>query len=904
MNNANFIDSDDHFVKNSNMIDEHQIIKITEKTPELHNIGKIVCGDANSNILTFEINRYYDNIDLLTKNIKFIVKNELGTFTEDAINVQYSNEFLRFSWILSDSVTYKSGNVFAAIIFIGSESGNKYVLKTVPFTIKIETSLDFIEYDIEHKDWFTDIEYRLSILENGIAGTIDKNSLESTLFEGITNTTTLAENDLIPLISESEDGHKSISKAVTLPTLAKEVANNIDIPDGEIAFENLTPVTDLTEDDEFLVGTAEGNKKIGCKALADGLKEMMNLEISTEEVSKIPFIRGFRIYMKDFNVTISANKNTCNICSLSDFGISDTNLVYGINGYTLPSGLHAYVFLDNNTIRIGRSSNFSTSENKVVRICLIVKDTEVTDGAGEEAIPLFPGYDIKTFTKTYNISSGNMGIKLMDLSEAGILEEDVAFVVATCSTNPLIGTGWAGVGVIFENAVYFSASKAASSSLTVPITFSIIYRKEGSVLTGLPDLFTTTDIPMAETITSEDKLLLGTADGNKVVQNNMFMDFLRENGLFDLDGKGRPLLPGYGIVTRKVIIDHVKGGLSVDFCTIDELLGEIPPEDVVLCCATVISDVCNNSIGCYIDIDQNNVRGLWDYAPTITVSDINVVVCAIYKKPIPFEPGLKTISIRENVTVSNHTGIACLLSEIGIADPSIIVSMSAKSYSFEGITNVYAFLSNQNVMIYYPGNANTYVDQDIEINFIVKDYSSIGPSIVTEGIRMIEKDVSFKTGGSQNTVILKEADMDVNFDDIISVNYNSNSLDGYTGYAVLNAVNRTIELITKANTSSGGIFSGKLSYFVKVPVVEQKLKPFTKDVEVTLIGEAGVATGVFLDGSDDVGGYTIDNLHFYYASPITPNKVIHPLLIKNNEFFVTGVNENHTGPCKIRIHIE
>ena len=85
MNNANFIDSDDHFVKNSNMIDEHQIIKITEKTPELHNIGKIVCGDANSNILTFEINRYYDNIDLLTKNIKFIVKNELGTFTEDAI---------------------------------------------------------------------------------------------------------------------------------------------------------------------------------------------------------------------------------------------------------------------------------------------------------------------------------------------------------------------------------------------------------------------------------------------------------------------------------------------------------------------------------------------------------------------------------------------------------------------------------------------------------------------------------------------------------------------------------------------------------------------------------------------------------------------------------------------------
>jgi len=166
------------------------------------------------------------------------------------------------------------------------------------------------------------------------------------------------------------------------------------------------------------------------------------------------------------------------------------------------------------------------------------------------------------------------------------------------------------------------------------------------------------NLPEATEITETDKLLLGQDAQNKSIEMSGFMDFLRENGLFDLDGQGRPLLPGYGIATRKVIIDHVKGGLSVDFCTIDELLGEIPPEDVVLCCATVISDVCNNSIGCYIDIDQNNVRGLWDYAPAITVSDINVVVCAIYKNPIPFEPGLKTISIRKNVTVSNHTGIA------------------------------------------------------------------------------------------------------------------------------------------------------------------------------------------------------------------------------------------------------
>lgn len=169
MDNTNFIDLEGRIVKTSPMKDEHQLIKITEKTAEIKNIGKIVCGDTYSNILTFEINRYYDNVDLLTKNIKFIVKNELGMFTEDAVNVQYNNnDLLRFSWILSDAVTYKSGNVSVAIAFLGSESGYRYALKTIPFTIKIENSLDFMEYEIEYKNWFTDIECRLLDLEDKI----------------------------------------------------------------------------------------------------------------------------------------------------------------------------------------------------------------------------------------------------------------------------------------------------------------------------------------------------------------------------------------------------------------------------------------------------------------------------------------------------------------------------------------------------------------------------------------------------------------------------------------------------------------------------------------------------------------------------------------------------------------
>ena len=171
MDNTTFIDGDGHIVKTSPMKDEHQLIKITEKTPSVGNIGKIVCGDINSNILTFEINRYYDGVDLYTKSIKFIVKNELGTFTVDAVNLQYNAELIRFSWILSDSVTYKSSTVTAAIIFIGKESNQNYALKTIPFNIKIDNSLDFLDVNPPYKDWFTDIETRLLDLENNGTGT-------------------------------------------------------------------------------------------------------------------------------------------------------------------------------------------------------------------------------------------------------------------------------------------------------------------------------------------------------------------------------------------------------------------------------------------------------------------------------------------------------------------------------------------------------------------------------------------------------------------------------------------------------------------------------------------------------------------------------------------------------------
>lgn len=157
----------------SDMVDEHEVIKITEKTPEIPKIGRIVRGDTNSVMLTFEINRYYDGVDLSTKNIRFIVKNDYGVFTEPAVNPQYQDQdaLLRFSWILSYAAT-TGGPVTCAVEFWGTtDSGKNYSLKTTPFSLKIEESLDTADITIIPPDnWYVDTENRIAVLEAFVGG--------------------------------------------------------------------------------------------------------------------------------------------------------------------------------------------------------------------------------------------------------------------------------------------------------------------------------------------------------------------------------------------------------------------------------------------------------------------------------------------------------------------------------------------------------------------------------------------------------------------------------------------------------------------------------------------------------------------------------------------------------------
>lgn len=153
------------------MSDEHQIITITDKEAIVENIGTIVSGDTNSCLLTFEINRFQDGIDLSDKKIRFNYKNSNGKFYDIAVNVKYNDDVIRFSWLLPYSLTQPGGNVIASIEFYGYiEYDEEYSYKTKNFKLSVEKSLGVDDgSDESYNNWVIRIENDVEVIQKKIS---------------------------------------------------------------------------------------------------------------------------------------------------------------------------------------------------------------------------------------------------------------------------------------------------------------------------------------------------------------------------------------------------------------------------------------------------------------------------------------------------------------------------------------------------------------------------------------------------------------------------------------------------------------------------------------------------------------------------------------------------------------
>lgn len=162
---------DENFISNENyavspMSDQHSTATISEKVVDVSNIGTFVMGEHNSSMITFQIDRYYDGIDLSDKKIKIVYKNSNGIYESDEAeicNVKYSQKSLRFSWIVSSNVT-QTTKFIAYICFISED----YLLKTENFTVQVKSSFDPSTSE-PSANWFVTIEGKLEKIEKDIA---------------------------------------------------------------------------------------------------------------------------------------------------------------------------------------------------------------------------------------------------------------------------------------------------------------------------------------------------------------------------------------------------------------------------------------------------------------------------------------------------------------------------------------------------------------------------------------------------------------------------------------------------------------------------------------------------------------------------------------------------------------
>lgn len=139
----------------SPMLDEHSTATIVEKTVNVSDIGEFVVGEMNSSVITFKMNRYYDGVDLSQKDILIMYKNTNGVYKDKAVNIQYSTDGLKFSWIVPNDAT-KTIKITAYVCFISDD----YLWKTKNFTISFNPSFDVT--DTEHAtNWFVSLESEL-----------------------------------------------------------------------------------------------------------------------------------------------------------------------------------------------------------------------------------------------------------------------------------------------------------------------------------------------------------------------------------------------------------------------------------------------------------------------------------------------------------------------------------------------------------------------------------------------------------------------------------------------------------------------------------------------------------------------------------------------------------------------
>ena len=129
---------------------------------------KIMRGDERSQYITFEVERYWDGIDVANKiiTVRWYNKSnyESGGIIADVCDVRYNDEVVRFAWIPEPEVASLTGPVGFFFMISGSnEKEEGYLLKTELGKLEISDSMDNSSgIEKPSDDWFADLLARIN----------------------------------------------------------------------------------------------------------------------------------------------------------------------------------------------------------------------------------------------------------------------------------------------------------------------------------------------------------------------------------------------------------------------------------------------------------------------------------------------------------------------------------------------------------------------------------------------------------------------------------------------------------------------------------------------------------------------------------------------------------------------
>lgn len=224
------------------MFDEHKTIQIVDRNILLNqNFIVSVEGDRISQLMEFQVARYFDGIDRLDTDISIIYVNAIGEeYIFKALNISKTDEKIRFNWLLEDTVSIAYGNVSFKIQF----SRNNYLWQTLPCQFKVMPTLDVDSVIIERfPSKLTDLNNRVIALESADSLTDTDNIILSNEFKVIgTSIGALNDGDIVEagktltyLLNKIRS--KTIPPTYVQPTLSIEGSLPMSVEIGS----NITP---------------------------------------------------------------------------------------------------------------------------------------------------------------------------------------------------------------------------------------------------------------------------------------------------------------------------------------------------------------------------------------------------------------------------------------------------------------------------------------------------------------------------------------------------------------------------------------------------------------------------------------------------------------------------------------